>query len=84
MIKIVKVISYVLITATIYAFISGMTYNVHEHFYPGYTQGGNGPLDGSVFVSLLWPVAIPVWGIVEVGAVVYDLGSTAVEELIDD
>lgn len=50
----------------VYAFVAGVTYRVHEGFYPG--SGMDCPThedpyrlcDGSKLVSFFWPLAIPV------------------------
>lgn len=75
MIKTVKLITQIVVGLMIYSFIGGMTYNVHERFYPGLTPVDSGPpFPGSEFMGLLWPVTIPVWGALELASAVGDLG----------
>lgn len=69
MIKLVKKISYIMCGLLIYSFIGGLTYSMHEHFYPGndvrWVDGDGRTIanhDGSMYVSVLWPASIPIWG----------------------
>ena len=86
MIKTVKVITWIIVGLTIYSFIGGVAYNVHERFYPGLTanEAGGVPFPGSEFMGLLWPVSVPIWGAIELGAKVAGLADSAVDDLIDE
>ena len=87
MIKTVKMITWIIVGLTMYSFIGGIVYNVHERVYPGMTYTEN-PDDvafpGSQFMGLLWPISVPVWAAVEFGSVVAGMSSSAVDELIDE
>lgn len=87
MIKTVKMITWIIVGLTMYSFVGGVVYNLHERVYPGMTYTEN-PDDvafpGSQFMGLLWPISVPVWGAVELGGVVAELADSTMDELIDD
>lgn len=85
MIKIVKMITWIVVGLTIYSFIGGMTYNIHERFYPGHTEvSGGSPFPGSEFMAIFWPIGVPIWGAIELASVVSGAGDAAADELIDE
>ena len=87
MIKTVKIITWIIVGLTMYSFVGGMVYNVHERFYPGVTVTSN-PDDiafpGSEFMGALWPVSVPLWATFVLGSMVSELADSAMDELIDE
>ena len=96
MIKFIKKLSYLVCGLFIYAFIGGLTYSVHEHFYPGSDVKWSNPKkpDGnaSVGVGVVWPVSLPIWGGVEAITFVFTdiiipiagIGASAGEDLLNE
>jgi len=86
MIKFVKITSYVLCAVFLYAFIGGLTYSVHEHFYPGESKACERCVmeDGSVYFAALWPAAIPLGLVIEIGESIVYFGMSLSEEIINE
>lgn len=87
MIKTVKMIMWIIVGLTMYSFVGGIVYNLHERVYPGMSTTGNPddiPFPGSQFMGVLWPVSVPIWGAVKLGSVVGGLGDATMDEMIND
>lgn len=96
MIKFVKKLSYVICGLLIYSFIGGLTYSVHEHFYPGNDIRWANPHkargNASTGIGVIWPISLPAWGGVEaikwaisdVLTPIINVGKSAGEDLLNE
>lgn len=88
MIKTIKQISLIMCGLLIYSFIGGLTYSVHEHFYPGsdvLMKISDSPKrNGSKYVAVGWPAGLPIWGGIKVVKILINLGMSTGEELTNE
>jgi len=86
-IKNVKRLTYIMCAVAIYSFIGGITYNVHEHFYPGTSQtfqprqGHDGQANMSEVVGFFWPVVGTGWIGVEIGRAFWGVGMSMTDAI---